>query len=236
MANPASLTSDQIEFTNAFNNQRITLAGFQSCSNREELHIVRDAFYLGLAKDLQLPEYEPVRKIIVIDEKVSETVGSSDGITQMITTARSCPDDGWLQLVKAVKDKAESVDSDIDGIWNTLESSRLTWLQAASLAHSIKVLLKKGLEKDNATNSAGDVSDAMMIWMYCLCLNLSPELQEAASTWANVTKLVDKAKPLVGYRPELWDPRKEEWRILDLGAQQAAEQAGTSITDAWNAT
>jgi hypothetical protein len=235
MSDPASsLTPDQIEFTNAFNNQRMTLAGFQHCSNREELHVVRDAFYLGLAKDLQLPEYAPIQMAIVIDPKVAETTGTADGITQMVQTARGL-EKGWYALVQAVKAKAEAVDSDIDGIWNTLETSRLKWLTAASSAHSVKLLLQQGLEKDNAMDSAGAVSDAMMIWIYCLCLNLSPPMQEAAAAWARVVQLPDKTKPLVGYKAELWDPRKEEWRLLDLGAQQAAEQAGASLQDAWQA-
>jgi hypothetical protein len=227
------LTPDQIEFTNAFNNQRGTLAGFAKCANQEELDIVRDGFYLGLASDLCPKEYDPVSLHVVMDSKVAESVGTSEGFAETIQSARASEE--WNELVQAVRQKANAVGSDLDDIWKTLEMGRLEWLGAATAAHGIKTLLKKGLEKDGTLeDSPGDVSDAKMIWIYGLCLNL-PELKAAAITWAKVVGLPDPTKPLVGYNPTLWDPRKDEWRPLDLGAQAAAERGGSTLDEAWNA-
>lgn len=231
-----SLTGDQIEFTNAFNLQRGTLAGFAKCSNKAELDIVRDGLYLGLARDLQLPEYEPIRIHIVRDPQVADTAGTSQAFATMISSARACNfQREWQQLIQAVNTKAATVGSDLGGIWRTLETGRLLWLEAVSAVHSIKVLLKDTLEKDKATNSIGDVSDAKMVWIYGLSLNLNDELKSAAKTWANVVGLVDPAQPLKGYKPFLWDPRRPEWRPLDLGVQAAAEAGGSTLEEAWNA-
>lgn len=227
-----SLTPDQIEFTNAFNNQRETLAGFAKCANQDELHKVRDGLYLGLASDLRLPEYTAVAADIIMDSRVAESAGSTSGFGRMIETARESA--GWHDLTDAVNKKANAVDSDIEGIWMTLETGRLVWLTAVNGAHSVKVLLKEGLTKDEASTSAGDVSDAKMIWIYCLCLNI-PRQKEYVEKWSETVQLQDKTRPLVGYKPELWDPRKDEWRPLDIGAQVAAEKGGSSIEEAWNA-
>jgi hypothetical protein len=227
-----SYTPDQIEFTNAFNNQRGTLAGFAKCANQDELHIVRDGLYLGLANDLGLPEYAAVAANIIVDSRVAGLAGTKDGFAQTIQTARESG--GWKDLVEAVDRKATVVGSDLQSIWMTLETGRLQWLTAASAAHSVKTLLKEGLEKDGANNSEGDVSDAKMIWIYCLCLNI-PRLDPFVETWSQVLQLKDKTRPLVGYAPELWDPRKDEWRALDIGAHAAAEKGGASVDEAWNA-
>jgi hypothetical protein len=232
MTTDASLTPDQIEFTNAFNNQRMTLAGFAKCGSKEELRIVRDGLYLGLANDLQLDEYNTVKNDIVVDSRVADTTGTGDGFSRMIETARES--DGWEDLVAAVDRKAKAVDSDIEGIWRTLETGRLVWLTAVSGAHSIKTVLKQGLEKGGAMNSEGDVSDAKMIWIYCICLNI-PSLKQFVDAWSQAVKMDDKTKPFVDYKPELWVPKKDQWRPLDIGAQVAAQKGGSSIEEAWNA-
>ncbi|CAJ1964225.1 unnamed protein product [Cylindrotheca closterium] len=227
-----SMTPDQIEFTNAFNRQRVTLAGFAQCANKEELHKVRDGLYIGLASDLRLPEYDTVATDVIVDERVADSVVTGSGYGQMIETARESA--GWKDLVDAVDKKAEAVGSDLQGIWMGLENGRLEWLNAINGAHTIKVLLKEGLEKDGATNSPGDVSDAKMIWIYGLCLNI-PKLKPFVEAWCKVVELDDMTRPLVGYKADLWDARKDEWRALDIGAQVAAERGGSSIDQAWNA-
>lgn len=230
MANEDAFTSDQIEFTNAFNNQRVTLAGFAKCGNIDELHIVRDGFYLGLANDLGLPQYQLVAEDIVIDERVAESTRTTTGFSRMIQTARESK--AWDDLVSAVRSRANRVGSDITGIWMTLETGRLDWLKAINAAHPIKTLLKEGLERDSES-TADDEVDAKMIWIYCLCLNF-PRSKDDVETWCKVVKLKDKTRPLVGYDASLWDPRKDEWRPLDIGARVAAERGGSSIEEAWN--
>ena len=123
---------------------------------------------------------------------------------------------------------------------------------AASAAHPIKVLLKKALEDDNALESAGDVSDAMMVWIYSICLALventvqeaetttssniaTEQLRVAVDKWVTAVNMKDRHNPLKGYQAELWDPRREEWRALDIGAQQAAESGGANLLEAWKA-
>lgn len=228
----ANLTPDQIEFTNAFNNQRVTLAGFSKCANKEELHKVRDGLYVGLASDLRLPEYDSVAADVIMDTRVADAAGMNAGFGQVIESARESS--GWKDLVAAVEKKAEAVGSDLQSIWMSLENGRLEWLDAVSGAHSIKLLLKEALEKDGATDSIGDVSDAKMIWIYSLCLNI-PKLKPFVEAWSKVVELEDMTRPLVGYKAELWDARKDEWRGLDIGAQVAAERGGSSIDEAWNA-
>jgi len=240
------LTPDQIEFTNAFNRQRGTLAGFAKCSNQEELDVVRDAFYLGLAHDLCPFEYKPIAAQIVTDSSVAASTGTSQGMTAMIRSARASP--VWSNVVGIVKKKAEEVGSDPEAIWKTLEQGRLEWLRAVNSAHSIKGLLKKTLIKGAADNPKspnnndappavvlnGDISDAKMIWIYGLSLNIK-ELQQAAATWAQVVRMSNPTEPLVGYQAILWDPRHEDWRALDLGTQAAAEGGGSTLEAAWEA-
>lgn len=226
-------TPDEIVFTNAFNNQRKLLAGFASCATAEELSVVRDGLFLGMGHDLcSGAEYEPVKKDIVMNLRVAESCRQTNGFANTITAARAS--DGWEALVQAVLSKAVAVGSDLEGIWKTLETGRLEWLQAASGAHKIKMLLKDGLKKQCQDPSEGDISDAKMIWVYSLCLNI-PSLKEDATAWAQHVQMADPEKPLVGYKPELWDARVELWAKLDLGGQAAAERGGSSIDEAWKA-
>ena len=220
-------------YTNAFNRQRSTLAGFATCNSVEELHVVRDAFFLGMAHDLCPQEYADVATSIVIEERVATSVGSSNAMKQMIETARSSGK--WDTLVEAVHSKAQDVDSDLDSIWKTLEDGRLQWIHAVNAGHPIKTILKDALQNDNAMDSMGDVSDAKMIWIYALAINI-PELQKVANVWAkDVVKMENVRNPLLGYKSELWDPRKPEWYPIDIGVQTAAEKGGTTLQDAWNA-
>lgn len=228
----SGLTPDQIEFTNAFNQHRMLLAGFANCANAAELHVIRDGLYLALARDLCPAKYEPIQQKIVMSEGVAEATGTESGVAKMVHVARESSE--WPALVAAVLAKATAVGSDLEGIWMTLEQGRLNWLKAASGAHGIKMTLRNQLKKDNAMESAGDVSDAKMIWIYSLCLNIE-SLSAAALAWAKLVQLPDPTKPLVGYKPELWDARKDEWRPLDSGAQAAAEAGGSNIKEAWNA-
>ena len=137
----------------------------------------------------------------------------------------------------------------------------MKWLTAVSAAHPIKLLLQKALEDDNAQDSAGDVSDAMMVWIYSICVNLvlvssgttgeadvtSNDENEnenidcmkiAVDQWVTTVNMTDKYNPLKGYQEELWDPRNEEWRPLDVGAQEVAERGysgGANLLQAWKA-
>mmetsp|Transcript_638 Transcript_638/g.907 ORF Transcript_638/g.907 Transcript_638/m.907 type:complete len:255 (+) Transcript_638:272-1036(+) len=227
--------ADEIIFTNAFNNQRGTLAAFATCSNEEELHIVRDGFLLGLGCDLCPVESEAVKMAIVMDNRVAEATGSTSGFETMVKSARSSL--GWSALVKAVKEKANQVNSNLDDIWLTLEKGRLEWLGACTGAHNLKVTLKEALEKekgDNGTVPEGDISDAKMVWIYALCISI-PSLQDTAQTWQSVVQMKDKTQPLLDYNATLWDCRKEEWKPLDLGVQAAAERGGSTLKEAWDA-
>ena len=338
------------EFITAFNKQRTVLAGFAHCTTIEELHIVRDGFILGLAKDLcpdqyksvlililrkqfasqQKQEQEQEQNVIHIPPETSssETKTTEKGIEndhgmlsmsfeEMVLAARICDEnnnsngndvdvddnngnnsndnnnsnkDGkssgicskddslsatsvkttksttcyWNDLIKSVKCIATSVGSDLDSIWKTLEDGRLVWIRAVTAAHPMKLILKHALKENNTENNPGDVSDAMMVWIYCLCINLivsksetksEPstvvdanenvndnndrsillQLQNDVNQWCIAVNMKDKYNPLQGYQSELWDPRRDEWRSLDIGAQEAAERGGTTLFDAWNA-
>jgi hypothetical protein len=285
----ATVTTE--DFVRAFNKQRTTLAGFSRCSSKEELDIVRDGFYLGLAKDLCPDAYKAVL-VLVLRKRFN---GNSDHISEkdkpdksgiveegnqgmlslsfeeMVLAARVCdessgeeatdendnnsksdtgeeaaPTTYWKDLVNTVLSIGETVGSDLESIWKTLEDGRLDWLRAASAAHPIKLLLKKALEDDGALESAGDVSDAMMVWIYSICVALadgnnneedaSPsQMGAAVDKWLTAVNMVDKHNPLKGYQAELWDPRRDEWRALDLGAQEAAEKGGANLLEAWKA-
>jgi len=122
----------------------------------------------------------------------------------------------------------------LESIWKPLEQGRLEWLQAINAAHPIKMLLKKALDKDNALKSLGDVSDAKMVWIYVLSLNIS-KLNEAAIQWSNVVQMPHPTQPLNDYNVALWDSRKDEWAKLDLGVQAAAERGGSTFESAWDA-
>jgi hypothetical protein len=63
------MTPQEISFTNAFNANRPTLALFAKCKSKDELHVVRDAFFLGMASQLCPVEYESLRTSIIIDPR-----------------------------------------------------------------------------------------------------------------------------------------------------------------------
>jgi hypothetical protein len=342
------------EFINAFNKQRTVLAGFAHCTTIEELHIVRDGFIFGLAKDICPDQYKSVLILIlrkqfasqkqeqtdtntnnnnnvihIPPETTTKTKTTEKGIEndhgmlsmsfeEMVLAARICDEnndsngndanvdgnnnndndnnnnkDGksseicnkddatsssatiatiktstttcyWNDLIKSVKFIAKSIGSDLDSIWNTLEDGRLVWIRAVNAAHPMKLILKHALKENNTENSPGDVSDGMMVWIYCLCINLIvskksetksepstvvdenddnnnnnlsllSQLQNDVDQWFIAVNMKDKYNPLQGYQSELWDPRRDEWRSLDIGAQTAAERGGTTLFDAWNA-
>lgn len=225
----ASLSPEEIEFTNAFNANRLVLGGFVTCSNKEELDLIRDGWYLALAADLCPDEYEPVRLHVIADETVSAAYQTASSFQR--TVESSTKSDRWENLMEALKKKAMAVGTDLESMWMGLETGRLEWLAAASGAHGIKVTLKESLKKDK-DHTVGDVSDAKMVWIYSLALSI-PELADAAAAWRKLVELPEKTTPLVGYTAELWDPRKEEWAPLDLGVQAAAERGGSSIDQAW---
>lgn len=267
------------DFVRAFDKQRTTLAGFARCSNRDELSIVRDGFYLGLAKDLCPDHYKRVL-VMVVRRNLGGTNdtgiahGEDHGVLslsaeEMVRAARACDDDEhesnpepatknashkepsattiaptttdrkttyWKDLLEAVHATAENVGSDLEGIWKTLEDGRMNWLAAVSNAHPIKVLLQNALAENESTE--GDTTDAMMVWIYSICVTLSetsPTLRTAVEDWMVAVDMPEKTNPLKGYREELWDPRRDEWRPLDLGAQAAAEAGGANLLEAWKA-
>ena len=92
----------------------------------------------------------------------------------------------------------------------------------------IKATLKPAV--DGAT--PGDVSDAKMVWIYALSRSI-PGLAAASDAWAAAVGMADASKPLAGYAAEALDPRRPEWRPLDIGAQEAAERGGTTLDAAW---
>lgn len=242
MSNDSNLTPDEIQFTNAFNAQRVVLAGFARCSSKEELHIVRDAFFIGLASDLRLQEYEAVREAIITNNAVAKAASSKNTFQATVEAARKANDgfeDGrninaWDYMVIALKARAMSVSSDLDEIWMTLENGRLEWLAAASGAHRMKTLLKGALENQcGGVPTEGDISDAKMVWMYALSLSI-PSLKNLAETWQKLVEMPDKLLPLIGYKAELWDCRKSEWASIDRGVQAAAERGGSTLEEAWN--
>ena len=227
------MTPDEIAFTNAFNRQRPTLAGFAHCQSMEELHVVRDALFLGLARDLCPAEYQGVANHVVLNEDVAKNATTAAGFQTVVESARASTEE-WNTLVDAVQAKAAAVGSDLNGIWKTLEQGRMEWLRAVNAAHPLKVVLKEALKNDHAEQSAGDVSDAMMVWIYALCININ-SLLPAANDWANLVGMTHKRNPLQDYQAEKWDPRRDEWRPLDIGAQEAAERGGTTLKEAWDA-
>eukprot|EP00566_Odontella_aurita_P016635 CAMPEP_0113543626 /NCGR_PEP_ID=MMETSP0015_2-20120614/10260_1 /TAXON_ID=2838 /ORGANISM="Odontella" /LENGTH=254 /DNA_ID=CAMNT_0000443801 /DNA_START=132 /DNA_END=899 /DNA_ORIENTATION=- /assembly_acc=CAM_ASM_000160 len=227
----SSLTPDQIFFTNAFNAHRHALVDYSRCKNLDELRVVRDGFLLALASDLCPTEYDPVRFAIVSDPSVAGAVASSDSFRRTVVAARTSA--SWGMMTDAVKFKAKAAGSDLDDILRTLEDGRMEWLGAASAAHRIKVTLRVALAKDDKSTE-GDESDAKMVWIYALCASI-PSLRKKAAEWGRVVEMKDPTRPLEGYKADLWDCRREEWRPLDLGAQEAAERGGSTLDEAWKA-
>mmetsp|Transcript_33604 Transcript_33604/g.44829 ORF Transcript_33604/g.44829 Transcript_33604/m.44829 type:complete len:239 (-) Transcript_33604:439-1155(-) len=231
----SSLTQPQIQFTNAFNRHRHTLTAFSTCFSKEELDIVRDGFYLGLASELCPEEYDPVRFAIVTNSQVADATKTNETLRLTVEAARKS--NAWDLCVESLKMKACLVGSDLDSIWMTLECGRLEWLAALSSAHTIKQTLQGALLKDAekyGKASEGDISDAKMVYIYALSLSI-PALADAAKTWQGLVQMKDKTMPLKDYNPTLWDCRKDEWKALDLGVQSAAERGGSSFEEAWNA-
>ena len=63
------MTPQEISFTNAFNENRSTLALFAKCATKDELDVIRDAFFLGMASKVCPSEYEALRTSIIIDPR-----------------------------------------------------------------------------------------------------------------------------------------------------------------------
>lgn len=230
-----SMTQQEISFTNAFNANRPTLALFSKCNSKDELHTIRDSFFLGMASLLCSQEYELLRQSMIIDpisyNAIADTINTPKGLQSMITAARSA--DGWESLLASLCNVATTVNSDLDSIWMTLENGRLEWLSAINSAHPLKITLKVALKKDSDSTEKDEV-DAKMVFLYAISLSI-PRLKDASDNWARLVKLEDKMNPLRNYNVDLWDCRKEEWRPLDLGVQEAAERGGSSFIDAWEA-
>ncbi|KAL7501111.1 hypothetical protein ACHAWT_010862 [Skeletonema menzelii] len=231
------MTDDQqvAHFTEAFNRNRATLALFSKCSTKDELDVVRDAFFLGMASQLCPNEYESIRECLITDESAFDAIASSintdKGLETTVTAARASPH--WLDLVTAVHAVSNTVGSDLDGIWTTLEKGRLDWLGAVAAAHPLKVILKEALDKDKNKTERDEV-DMKMVYIYALSLSIE-SLANESEAWRKVVRMTNKANPLQDYNVDLWDPRKEEWRPLDLGVQEAAERGGSSFQAAWDA-
>ena len=230
------MTDQQVaHFTAAFNRNRPTLALFSNCSTVDELHIVRDAFFLGMASQLCPEEYENMRESLITDESAFDAIASSintdKGLETTVTAARASPH--WLDLVTSVHNASNVVGSDLDSIWNTLEKGRLEWLGAVTAAHPLKVILKDALDKDD-NKTERDVVDMKMVYIYALSLSIE-SLANESEDWSRVVQMKNKANPLQDYKVDLWDPRKAEWRPLDIGVQEAAERGGSSFQVAWDA-
>lgn len=230
-----TMTPAEIGFTNVFNKNRPTLALFSKCASKDELHIVRDAFFLGMASQLCQQEYESLRVAIFTDPtsfiRIANTFNKADGLEAMVTAARSS--DGWESLLAALHAVATAVNSDLDAIWMTLEKGRLEWLGALNSAHSLKMILKDALKQDEKSTEQDEV-EAKMIYMYALSLSL-PIDENVRGGWRKVVQMEDETNPMLNYHGELWDSRKDEWRPLDLGVQAAAERGGSTFKDAWEA-
>mmetsp|Transcript_8968 Transcript_8968/g.15587 ORF Transcript_8968/g.15587 Transcript_8968/m.15587 type:complete len:231 (-) Transcript_8968:340-1032(-) len=230
------MTPQEISFTNAFNANRPTLASFSKCASQDELHIVRDTFFIGMASQLCHQEYESFRVSLITDPtsftSIASTLNTPKGLEAMVTAARAS--DGWEALLSVLDTVATAVNSDLDDIWMTLEKGRLEWLGALNSAHPLKVILKDALDQDEKTSDR-DVLESKMIYIYALSLSL-PSIEESSKeSWRKVVKMEDKTNPLKNYDADLWDCRKDEWRPLDLGVQAAAERGGSSFEAAWAA-
>lgn len=230
------MTPQEISFTNIFNINRPTLALFSKCSSKDELHIVRDAFFLGMASKICPQEYDSLRESMITDPtsftSIINSMNTPKGLEAMVTAARAS--DGWEGLLGALHAVATEVDSDLDAIWMTLEEGRFEWLCALNASHPLKVILKDALKQDEKTTDK-DRMEAKMIYVYTLSLSLPSIAETSKACWRKVVKMEDKTNPLKSYNGDLWDCRKEEWRPLDLGVQEAAERGGSSFEDAWEA-
>lgn len=213
-----TLTEAQVDFTNAFNANRTVLAGFAKTQSEAELHCVRDGFYLGMAKALGLEEYDAVKKSIV-----------GFGFQQTIKSARAAI--GWEGMVQSLMARAAAVGSDLKGIWGGLETGRLEWIVAIRSTHTLKYTLRTAVEGDKEKTDR-DLLEAKMVWIFSLGTVL-PACKEAAQAWGAVACVQNTERPLDGFKPEAWDPRRAEWAALDLAVQAAAERAGTTLEEEW---
>ncbi|KAL3807275.1 hypothetical protein ACHAXA_004091 [Cyclostephanos tholiformis] len=229
------MTPEEILFTNAFNTNRSALALFSKCTSLDELHIVRDAFYLGMASLLCPQEYGSLRESMIIDPtsftSIANSLNKPNGLEVMITAARAS--DEWESLLASLHEIATGVNSDLDYIWSTLERGRLEWLSAINAAHPLKVILKDALNNVEKRTENDEV-DAKMIYMYALSVSI-PALTDISAAWRKIVNMDDSLNPLKNYNADLWDCRHDDWRPLDLGVQEAAERGGSSFRDAWEA-
>eukprot|EP00444_Apocalathium_aciculiferum_P045901 CAMPEP_0183550706 /NCGR_PEP_ID=MMETSP0371-20130417/65733_1 /TAXON_ID=268820 /ORGANISM="Peridinium aciculiferum, Strain PAER-2" /LENGTH=254 /DNA_ID=CAMNT_0025754953 /DNA_START=30 /DNA_END=794 /DNA_ORIENTATION=+ len=237
----AALTGDALqqaedEFTDAFNQNRVVLAGFAKCESALDLACVRDGFHLGMARALRLDTYKPVEAHIVRDIAVGAAAAAGlDIFPVSVAAARRAP--GWKAMVGEVMQQAALVGSDLVGIWKGLAVGRLEWLTATSTTHGLKTTLREALKMDAAAGGGGEIltgdeSDAKMVWMYTMASQLPP-CRDTAKAWQSAVNIADPLQPLEGYRAELWDARRTEWAPLDVAVQAAAERAGTSLDEAW---
>jgi hypothetical protein len=218
----------EVRFTNAFNNQRPTLAGFSQCYSLTELHVVRDSFFFNMAEELCEEEAKPVKQFIMDKFTQALVAGNMGSYQHTIMYATAAP--GWTLLMESLDAKAALVGSDLKGIWKSLEDGRLEWLGAMNAAHEIKTQLQDAIEKDGNTDKAN--VEGMMVWMFSLALSI-PSMQLEVATWAKAVGMKETSQPLLGYDAAKWDPRRPEWRPLDLGMQEAAEKAGDTLVGSW---
>jgi hypothetical protein len=162
-----NMTLEEISFTTAFNINRSTMALFLKCSSKDELHIVCDAFFLGMALLLCPKEYGSICESMIINPTLSNSIANSlntpKGLEVTVTAARAAEE--WEGLLAALHEVATRVKSDLDNLWSTLERGHLEWLSAISSAHLLKVILKDALKNDEKKTDK-DVVDAKMIYMY----------------------------------------------------------------------
>ncbi len=216
------------DFSAAFFSARPILAAFASCHTLEELRVVRDMWYIALGSELDPVSYNGVKQSIVGSSSVAELAKSPAKYQAIVQAARS--GFGLNGMIDSVCKIASTNGTNLQEMWEGLERGRMTWLMASSRAHNMKVLLRDAVIKDGDTD--GDRSDAMMIWIYALALNL-PNLKEFAEKWASAVEMEDPTQPLLGHVTQKWDPRRPEWRALDVGAQDAAEKAGSTLLTEW---
>jgi hypothetical protein len=188
-----------------------------------------------MASQLCPNEYESIRENLITDASAFDAIASSintdKGLETTVTAARASPH--WLDLVTALHSVSDSVGSDLDSLWNTLEKGRLEWMGAVTSAHPLKVILKEALSKDKNKTEKDEV-DMKMVYIYALSLSIE-SLADESEAWRKVVRMENKANPLQNYNGDLWDPRKEEWRPLDIGVQEAAERGGSSFQAVWDA-
>mmetsp|Transcript_18416 Transcript_18416/g.36816 ORF Transcript_18416/g.36816 Transcript_18416/m.36816 type:complete len:225 (+) Transcript_18416:167-841(+) len=212
-------------FARTFYAHRPQLASFGKCGTVRDLHYVRDAWLFGMACDLCPVEAVPVKEGVVRDALGK---GGSKGLNQTIDAARAAT--GWPQLVEALHSKALLVGTDLRAVWGGLEAGRLEWLNACARCHEIKELIRDALVSGGGEE--GDRSDGLMVWKYCLALNV-PMLKAACKAWAEKVKMEKHLEPLKGYKADLWDPRLPEWQAIERGVTDAADRGGAILQEAW---